>query len=467
MDNIVSCNIRGLNGPDKQDDVKIFLHTNKIRLAGLLEMKVKLENMDAVASRIFPGWTWIHNSNAHTRGRILLAWKPNIYQITPVYTSEQLIHCSAVQLTTNEHFYITYVYGKNQELQRQQLWSDLHDIAQNMSSACCLIGDFNTNLSKEGRIGGLEVQDQDVRELTSLLEDCELHELRSTGVYFSWTNKTIYSRIDHVFLNDLWYDIFDYTHSHYMAMGLSDHTPIMLQFPTSPKPATMFQFCNMWSQHPDFQHIIASKLHIKGKSPLHTLYYFLDQIKPQLGKLNRTHFYDLKEQQIRARHDLEENAASQEKEARANYLSILNSSLALIRQQSKCEWLKYGDECSRLFFAQAKKRKIVSYIYSLKDAIGVQAEGFKEVGHLLFKFYEENLGQQERKPLSEVIISQGLVLTCEQQLSLCVPFTDKDIKEAIFSIPNHKSPGPDGYSSGFFKTTWAQTGPMVCSAACA
>ena len=131
-------------------------------------------------------------------------------------------------------------------------------------------------------------------------------------------------------------------------MGLSDHTPIMLQFPTFPKPATMFQFCNMWSQHPVFQHVIASKLHIKGKSPLHTLYCLLYQIKPQLRKLNRTHFYDLKEQQIRARHDLDEkqlvaqeqpgnvSAASLEKEARAKYLSILNSSLAFIRQQSKC-----------------------------------------------------------------------------------------------------------------------------------
>jgi len=33
----------------------------------------------------------------------------------------------------------------------------------------------------------------------------------------------------------------------------------------------------------------------------------------------------------------------------------------------------------------------------------------------------------------------------------------------MFSIPNHKSPGPDGYNSGFFKTTWHYTGPLVCA----
>jgi len=47
---------------------------------------------------------------------------------------------------------------------------------------------------------------------------------------------------------------------------------------------------------------------------------------------------------------------------------------------------------------------------------------------------------------------------------MCSPFTYQDIKLAIFSIPNVKSPGPDGFSSGFFKSTWSTTGPLVCSA---
>jgi len=49
----------------------------------------------------------------------------------------------------------------------------------------------------------------------------------------------------------------------------------------------------------------------------------------------------------------------------------------------------------------------------------------------------------------------------EHQLELCKPFTDNDIKKAMFSIPNHKSPGPDGFSSGFFKSSWNYTGPLV------
>jgi len=55
----------------------------------------------------------------------------------------------------------------------------------------------------------------------------------------------------------------------------------------------------------------------------------------------------------------------------------------------------------------------------------------------------------------------GNILIVEQQLALCAPFTEKDIKIALFSIPNTKSPGPDGFSSGFFKSTWHIIGGLV------
>jgi len=56
------------------------------------------------------------------------------------------------------------------------------------------------------------------------------------------------------------------------------------------------------------------------------------------------------------------------------------------------------------------------------------------------------------------------VLTTKQQIRLCKPFTEHDIQHAIFSIPNSKSPRPDGYNSGFYKSPWNEIGQMVCEA---
>ena len=39
-----------------------------------------------------------------------------------------------------------------------------------------------------------------------------------------------------------------------------------------------------------------------------------------------------------------------------------------------------------------------------------------------------------------------------------------DVKYAIFSITNTKSPRPDGYSSGFFQQAWPSIQDFVCSA---
>ncbi|KAJ8433476.1 hypothetical protein Cgig2_020648 [Carnegiea gigantea] len=154
--------------------------------------------------------------------------------------------------------------------------------------------------------------------------------------------------------------------------------------------------------------------------------------------------------------------AQKERAARDKYISILSSSMALIKQHFKLEWIKYGDDSTRLFFAKAKQRKLSSYIYSLKDQEGRLVEGFEQVGQTMFSFYQNLLGQQHtvRLPIDMEVIAQGKVLTNEKQVHMCRPF--KDIRDAIWSIPTHKSLGPDGYSSGFFESTWEQTGPLVC-----
>ena len=479
MANIVSWNIRGLNWPNKQEDVKIFMHRNKVGLIGLLETKVKIPKVDSIAAKLFPNWRWSHNFHLNTKGRIWLAWKPDAYNLEIAHITEQLIHCKVTQAGTNKRFYLTMVYGMNHEQQRAQLWQELQDISDHMIDAWCIMGDFNAVMYKEDRIGGNDVTDQELAEIQSFVSHCELQELPSTGSYYSWTNKTIWSRIDRVFINHHWYGTFDYTHTVYMAPGISDHTPLQMQFHNTPKPKAKFQYCDMWSAHSDFSSLIAShKMPSKKENPLTLICHYLTSLRPKLAKLHRVNFSDLKAQQVAARdhltnlqdklhHDSHNKSLLQEeKEAREHYVAILNSSMALIQQQCKIEWIKYGDDCTKFFFAKAKQRKMANYIYSIQDHRGQTVEGFDNVGKVMNNFYRNTLGTQEtmRKELDPEIISQGPTLSREQQIRMCRDFTEKDIKEVIFSIPNSKSPGPDGYSSGFFKSTWTTTGPLVCAA---
>ena len=73
MDKFVSWNIRGLNWPNKQEDLRIFLHTHKIGLIGLMETKIKVENDSRIAARVFPNWRWDNNTTPHIKGRLWIA----------------------------------------------------------------------------------------------------------------------------------------------------------------------------------------------------------------------------------------------------------------------------------------------------------------------------------------------------------------------------------------------------------
>lgn len=47
--------------------------------------------------------------------------------------------------------------------------------------------------------------------------------------------------------------------------------------------------------------------------------------------------------------------------------------------------------------------------------------------------------------------------------SLTVEVTTEEISQIVRSMPNNKSPGPDGFNSEFFKSTWEVTGELVTS----
>ena len=123
---------------------------------------------------------------------------------------------------------------------REDLWADLQTLAQSINEAWCILGDFNSMLYKDDRKGGTEVQDHEVNYLNNLIEQCDLQELRWIWPYFSWSNKMVWSRIDRVFTNVLWYETMDFTQTHYLPSSLSDHTPLLIQFSSSPRPLARF-----------------------------------------------------------------------------------------------------------------------------------------------------------------------------------------------------------------------------------
>ena len=121
-----------------------------------------------------------------------------------------------------------------------------------MDEAWCVLGDFNAVLYIGDRIGGTEVKLHEIQSFDECITTCELQEIRSNGPYYTWTNKTIWTRIDRAFVNTFWFNAFDICHLTYMANSLSDYTASVLDFSRCPKPKSSFQFCDMWVRDSSF-----------------------------------------------------------------------------------------------------------------------------------------------------------------------------------------------------------------------
>lgn len=52
--------------------------------------------------------------------------------------------------------------------------------------------------------------------------------------------------------------------------------------------------------------------------------------------------------------------------------------------------------------------------------------------------------------MSQSIINEGVVLNVKQQRDLWKNFTIEDVKGDVLSINENKTPGTDGYVSGFY-----------------
>lgn len=82
------------------------------------------------------------------------------------------------------------------------------------------------------------------------------------------------------------------------------------------------------------------------------------------------------------------------------------------------------------------------------------------------EYYEELLGKKERHRVKafDGFLKNGNFLTTLQQLEMVRPYSTKEVKQAMFSIEVNKSPGPDGYSSGFFRDARSVVGEDVTRA---
>jgi hypothetical protein len=134
-------------------------------------------------------------------------------------------------------------------------------------------------------------------------------------------------------------------------------------------------------------------------------------------------------------------------------------------QKLKCNYFKDCDSGTSFFHALMNHKHKKNFIPAICRSDGSLTTSMAEVGDVFVCFYQQLLGTSRATlPLDESVVSRGPKLDATLQASLLATITNEDIKKALFSIGDDKSPGPDGYSSFFFKKSWDVVGQDLCAA---
>ena len=92
MFRIGAWNIRGLNDPIKQKNIREAIRMNNLSMMGILEVKVKDSHMDAVLKGVLPqNWQALSSFGTNNVARLLVIWDDLALQVTQVQSSNQMI----------------------------------------------------------------------------------------------------------------------------------------------------------------------------------------------------------------------------------------------------------------------------------------------------------------------------------------------------------------------------------------
>ena len=249
---ITTWNVRGMQQPFQQPVVVDFVKTNRVDVMGLIETKLLEKNIGWFMSRYFPAWKYVfvlvspdpRRPNKLITCRMLLLWNPCMINLDVVSIEEQVIHTKIRCTRSRNEFYFSLVYGLHSPEIRQILWDSLVNFGM-QGEPYLISGDFNAIMHVDERRGRKK---PDNREMDGPIRACArlgIQDTPCTGCTFTWSNGTVFSKIDRAMVNQEWQDKGFIVNTTFMPPGFqTDHslakTKIFGDVKSYPKPFKFF-----------------------------------------------------------------------------------------------------------------------------------------------------------------------------------------------------------------------------------
>ncbi|GJX12064.1 hypothetical protein Tco_0201923 [Tanacetum coccineum] len=144
----------------------------------------------------------------------------------------------------------------------------------------------------------------------------------------------------------------------------------------------------------------------------------------------------------------------EEAEIMKEYNDDVKDEESFLCQQAKIDWLKEGDKNNKFFHAVLRGKNHRSRINMVNNEDGIMFEGNSMPEQFVIHF-QKFLGFTILvKKIEYGDLNLKFRVSVEEAKFMVRKVNNEEIKAAIFDIDDNKAPGPDGYTSKFFKKSW-------------
>ncbi|KAK9716199.1 hypothetical protein RND81_06G217600 [Saponaria officinalis] len=286
----------------------------------------------------------------------------------------------------------TFVYASNDGLVRRDLWDALGRLSL-MARDWIVLGDFNVVRHMEERVSSHLPLLSDIMDFNQCGLSCCLDDIQGTGI--------------------------------------SDHSPVMVTLLDTKRFRKRFSFLNCWTKDPSYLNQSRQKRVELARKSLEVC-----QLQLQISPLNAT-------------------LLEEERTLSDQYTKLRGAELNILKQKAKFDATLYNDSGTTFFHARINERTQAQMIGEISDHHGQIRQGIDDVASGFIEYYQELLGKFLPVADLDLVSIAGANVQQQDWEQLLAPVLNSEIKRALDNIDPLKSPGPDGFSSGFFTSSWS------------
>ncbi|XP_071914026.1 uncharacterized protein [Coffea arabica] len=312
------------------------------------------------------------------------------------------------------------VYARCTWVARRPLWSAMESLASSRQGSWMLAGDFNIIAEASERlVGGAPPNARNMEDFNQTLFNCGLTAVEFEGPKYTWTNGTVWQRLDRVVINQEWAEMYTVTRVLHLARGRSDHAPLVIKYGSGRQGRLAFRYLS-WGR---------SRGMGRGRPVTHDVRF----LSKTVGVRNKLRVWN--------------------KEVFRN----IGTRVAELKREMRTAEMQYdteGDANTAYFHSVVRQRWASNYISGIRSTTGqwlTEAEGIKSSAASFFESLFSSDRDTDRHPVLPFALPQ--VSPGDNEKLLALP-TMTEVREVVFLISPDSAPGPDGFGSGFYQACW-------------